>query len=180
MSYLQHRADRGLQRNQTSGFTLVELLIVIAILGVLAGLILANMSGARERARDAQRKSDLKQLQTALRMYYNDYQRNPTYYVQSGVYKIQHNGTDGSLISYDWGVEFAIGSNTYMAKLPRDPLSTGIYNYNYWRNGSDTDIYCAWANLENTSDDQIRISQQRCDFCAPYVNADTSYVVCNE
>lgn len=163
-----------------SGFTLVELLIVIAILGVLASLILANMSGARERARDTQRKSDLRQLQTALRMYFNDYMKYPGFYVSGGVSRIQHIATDGSVTTFNWGDEFALNGNTYMAKLPQDPLSTSIYQYNYWRDSSDTDVYCAWANLENTSDPQIADSQERCDACASLLTGEATYVVCNE
>lgn len=61
-----------------SGFTLIELLVVISIIGILAALFLANMVGVRERSRDAATKSNLTQLQNALRLYYNDNQRFPT------------------------------------------------------------------------------------------------------
>src|SRR5579872_5421721 len=61
---------------KNKGFTLIELLIVLAIIGVLTGLLLANFIGVRERARDAQRKSDVKQIQTALELYRQD---NGTY-----------------------------------------------------------------------------------------------------
>ncbi|PIT96248.1 hypothetical protein COT94_01415, partial [Candidatus Falkowbacteria bacterium CG10_big_fil_rev_8_21_14_0_10_37_14] len=54
-------------------FTLIELLIVIAIIGVLATLATVAVSSARGRARDAKRVSDLKQISTALEMYYADY-----------------------------------------------------------------------------------------------------------
>jgi general secretion pathway protein G len=54
------------------GFTLIELLVVIAIIGMLSALLVPNFMGARERARDAQRKSDLKQIQKALEMYRQD------------------------------------------------------------------------------------------------------------
>jgi general secretion pathway protein G len=51
------------------GFTLIELLVVISILGILASIVIASMSGSRERARDAVRISDLQQLSLTLALY---------------------------------------------------------------------------------------------------------------
>ncbi len=59
------------------GFTLVELLVSIAIIATLTAILLPNFMGARERARDAQRIQDLDAVKTALRMYYNDKQSYP-------------------------------------------------------------------------------------------------------
>jgi prepilin-type N-terminal cleavage/methylation domain-containing protein len=61
-----------------NGFTLIEILIVVAIIGILTGLVTVNLQSARERARDIQRKSDLKNIQNGLEMYKND-QRYPRY-----------------------------------------------------------------------------------------------------
>ena len=60
------------------GFTLIELLVVISLIGVLTTLVLANLNAARERGRDAQRKADLRNIQTALRLFYNDQGGFPT------------------------------------------------------------------------------------------------------
>ncbi len=54
------------------GFTLVELLIVMALITVLAAIGIVSFRGAQNRARDAQRKADLRQYQTALEVYAND------------------------------------------------------------------------------------------------------------
>ncbi len=58
-------------KNTKKGFTLIELLVVIAIIGVLAAVIIASINSARARGRDAQRVSDIRQLSTALELYYN-------------------------------------------------------------------------------------------------------------
>lgn len=63
------------------GFTLIELLIVIAILGVLATIVTMTFPSALGRARDGQRRSDIKQYQIALEKYANN--NNGNYYVSS-------------------------------------------------------------------------------------------------
>ena len=60
------------------GFTLIELLVVIAIIGVLSSIILASLSTARVKAQDAARISDVKSLETAMELYYNDNNGYPT------------------------------------------------------------------------------------------------------
>ena len=60
------------------GFTLIELLVVVAIIGLLATLSIVALNNARARARDARRVADVKQIQTALELYYNDNGTYPT------------------------------------------------------------------------------------------------------
>lgn len=59
------------------GFTLVELLVSIAIIATLTAILLPNFMGARERAKDAQKIQDMAAIKNALRMYYNDKQTYP-------------------------------------------------------------------------------------------------------
>ena len=60
------------------GFTLVELLVVIAIIGLLATIAFISLNSARGKARDAKRISDIRQIQTALELFYNN-QTTPAY-----------------------------------------------------------------------------------------------------
>ncbi|HLD21989.1 MAG TPA: prepilin-type N-terminal cleavage/methylation domain-containing protein [Patescibacteria group bacterium] len=59
------------------GFTLIELLIVIAIIGLLATLAILSLTAAQKKARDAKRVSDVKTMQMAMEMYYNDNSHYP-------------------------------------------------------------------------------------------------------
>jgi len=59
-----------MKRNK--GFTLIELLVVIAIIGILSSVVLASLNSARAKSRDAKRVSDIKQLQLALELYFDD------------------------------------------------------------------------------------------------------------
>ena len=65
-------------KNNKQGFTLIELLVVIAIIGLLSTLSIVALNSARARSRDARRVSDIKQIQTALEMYYNAANQYPT------------------------------------------------------------------------------------------------------
>ncbi|MFH0853826.1 MAG: type II secretion system protein [bacterium] len=59
-------------KNIKKGFTLIELLVVIAIIGILSGIGLVSLNGAREKARDAKRISDLRQYASALNIFYDN------------------------------------------------------------------------------------------------------------
>lgn len=114
------------------GFTLIEMLVVVSIIGILAVLVSANLNSARSRARDAERKSDLKNIATALRLYYND------------------NGSYPASNYFDalWGEPWTVNTTTYMNTFPKDPLSSQTYKYE----NVDSDSFTLSACLENASD----------------------------
>ncbi|HKB88778.1 MAG TPA: prepilin-type N-terminal cleavage/methylation domain-containing protein [Patescibacteria group bacterium] len=128
-------------------FTLIEMLVVISIIGILATLVAANLNSARSRARDAERKSDLKNISTALRIYYNDESRYPA---SDNSNKIKA-CDPGGVSACTWGGEWNIGTTVYMQTLPQDPLSP-TQDYRYVQDSSDTDSYTLDACLENQSD----------------------------
>lgn len=135
------------------GFTLVELLVVISIIGILAALLLVNFSNVRERGRDSARKSDFSQLKTALRLYYNDFQSYPA--SDDGV--ILGCGADGDT-ACPWGTEFSARGTKYIV-LPSDPIGTVEYVYEQTAGGNG---FILTAELENLSDPQANESQVRC------------------
>ncbi len=120
------------------GFTLVELLIVIAIIGVLAALLMSNFIGVRQRARDAQRKGDLESIRHALELYRADQGVYPQVGVGDGNFPTTC-GAGSSLFS---------GTTVYMQKIPCDPLG-GSYVYS-----SDSNTYTLIACIENLNDSQ--------------------------
>lgn len=113
------------RKNLSSGFTLIELLTVISIIGFLASIVMTNVNSARAKARAAVRKQTLRQLQTALELYYEDNGSYPTtnmaWYGSGGV-----PSTCGTAC-YSRPTDYIPGLvPKYIAKLPQDPI--GGYN----------------------------------------------------
>ena len=63
---------KKMYKQNKSAFTLIELLVVIAIIGILTALAVVSLQNSRRSARDAKRLSDVKQIQIALELYYQD------------------------------------------------------------------------------------------------------------
>jgi len=143
-------------KNCHKGFTLIELLIVIAIIGVLATLLMVNFIGVRQRARDAQRKSDLRQVQSALEIYRSDNSSYP-----NGNTKVDEifSCPPSAPPAACTGSTNCFGnspscSSVYMKTLPIDPGGAGSFNGGSYYYQSSGTTYTLGACLENKGDSQ--------------------------
>lgn len=134
------------------GFTLVELLVTISIIAIISTVLLSNFNAARERGRDAQRKADMRNIQTALRIFYNDYGGFPTSGTGANLGKIVACGqsTAPGPFTCEYGSAWSADNKVIMSTLPKDPLSSQTYQYLQ----TDADTYTLSACLENKSDDK--------------------------
>jgi type II secretion system protein G len=112
------------------GFTLIELLVVIAIIGLLATLAVVALQNARQKSRDAKRVSDIKQLQTALDLFYSDNNSYPA----GAATLLGKDGTSDALCGDGFvaaGTPSCTANETYMDRVPADPVNTGTLIYQY-------------------------------------------------
>ena len=112
--------------NATRGFTIVELLIVIVIIAILAAITTVAYNGLQQRARDAERTSEVAALQKALELYRIDNGAFPSV------------GTDN--IGYNVTTLAAALVPTYMNTIPSDP-SPSATNYQYVRGTAASGAY---------------------------------------
>ena len=131
--------SKSVRRNK--GFTLIELLVVIAIIGLLASIVLVSLGGARNKARDARRVSDIRQISLAMEMCLDDASTDCG--GASGNYPAIAAGAPGRLTTT------RIGSvaSPYLNPLPQDPgggsaiVCTGTAEMT-------AGAYCGWTSLQ--------------------------------
>lgn len=126
------------KKESQTGFTLIELMIVMAILGVLATVGLGSFRSSQIKGRDAQRKNDLGQLQRGLEAYYND----------KGSYPLTGAFPSAGAVWQDESVE---DGALYMKEIPADPSG---FSYEY--ESGDGTYYKIFAHLENEKDKDIK------------------------
>lgn len=149
------------------GFTLIEILVVMVIIGILATLGVGSFQTSQQKSRDARRKSDLRQIGLALEAYYNDYGQYPLSTADNRI-----NGCAGGACT--WGEQFADANGTvYMVQLPEDPKTTFTY---YYYAPSPTE-YQLYARLENNLDQSVPTDAQNNP--QVYQNLDCGAYTCN-
>jgi prepilin-type N-terminal cleavage/methylation domain-containing protein len=113
--------------NDKEGFTLAELLVVMAIISLISAIVISNTINSRSIARDSARASDVTSIQNGLNLYFVDHRNYPP--------------TLAPLVP------------TYMSAIPIDPLTGGSYNYaaiDTNGNPSTCESYHVGAAVENS------------------------------
>lgn len=112
------------------GFSLTELMIAISIVGSVTTLAGAQIDDILPMARDAQRKANIHQAQTALNLYYDDHGQYPV-------------ALGSEPTAEGWQMIKGIlesPTNTYVPEMPHDPLDAGQYIFKYWSDGQKFEI----------------------------------------
>jgi len=140
------------------GFTLIELLVVIAIIGMLTSVIIASLSSARVKSRDSRRIADLKQVQIALELYYDEMGEFPS--PGAG------NASNASIAFTNMAE--TLKSAGYIPSIAVDPINDTNHKYLYVPLKSSSATKCKsyhmGATLESISGD------------ASYLNSDSDAV----
>jgi prepilin-type N-terminal cleavage/methylation domain-containing protein len=118
---------------QTKGFTLIELLVVIAIIGILASVVLISFSSSTAKSRDSGRMQELKQIQMALRLYYDVNHKMPA-------------NRGGYLVPYCDDEEYFLQELVDGKFLPKNPKILNGSSYCYYDYDAD-DAYKAGVLL---------------------------------
>lgn len=146
-----------MKSKHNKGFTLLEILVVMVILGVLVTIGLRSFATSQMRARDAKRKRDLEQVVNALEMYRSD----------KGYYPVSD---EGEIAGYNWGEVFNDPDNTetiYMGNLPTDPGGLNYFYQALQLNDDETEAqaYRIYAFLENEQDpDRVAEDDMSADY----------------
>lgn len=137
-----------LNNKKVQGFTLIEILVVISIVGLLSSVFLVGLSGFRSRGRDARRLADLKSVQNGAEIYYT----------RCGRYAGGVPPASGACPATDittWAAlkTALIDPTLGITKLPDDPLAGQTYYYA--GKPADGQSYIIGAKLENAGDQSL-------------------------
>jgi len=126
------------------GFTLIELLVVIAIIALLSTLAVVALNSAREKSRDAKRVADIKQIQTALELYFTDQNAYPV-----AATALTLGGTSAVCLGTNgFQAAGACTGTTYMGQVPSNPTPAGTTTPYAYVSTSGSGTYSIGFGLE--------------------------------
>lgn len=150
------------------GFTLIELMVTMIIMGVLITGGFAAYTSSQIKSRDGRRKGDIHQMAVALETYYSDHGSYP---LDDNQGKMMACGA-GAAEKCEWGSIFSNTSTSpatiYMIALPKDPSASQYYYYISVNSGAG---YRMYGRMENDKDKDIMTLSQlfNCGPSAAYV-----------
>lgn len=118
---------------KNKGFTLIEILIVVAIIGLLASVVLVGLGSFRSRGRDARRIADIRSVQNSLELFY----------VKSNAYPTATNWTDLKTA--------LVGAGIGISNVPLDPLDPSTTYFYAYGVSADKQSYVLGATLEDAN-----------------------------
>jgi len=135
-------------KNSKAGFTLIELMVVVTIIGILASIVLVSLGDARVKARDVRRLADVRQVTLGLEFYIDEYMHYPPIMGAATAaqrWQKMKECLEGQIACVD-----NTGSKQFMAIAPQDPLGTGMHQYDYSPSASlDSFVVKAWLEKDN-------------------------------
>jgi general secretion pathway protein G len=130
-----------IKRKSVSGFTLIEIMVVVVILGILASLIVPKIMSRPEQARTVKAKQDIRAIETALELYKLDNGFYPS--TDQGLQSLVKQPTT-SPVPANWKI------GGYLREVPMDPWNRP-YQYLNPGSHSEIDIYSFGAEGPNSS-----------------------------
>lgn len=146
-------------KRQNKGFTIVELLIVIVVIGILAGLVITTFVGVQQKARDSERKTDINGLHAQIEAYYATAGYYPTLTnmndVAAGGFRATNlKGLDAEAYKAPGGTANTFAATSTTTQYSYVPAPAGCTN----ASGSECTSYTLEADLEGSTTNYSKAS----------------------
>jgi general secretion pathway protein G len=130
-------------RKQQSGFTLIEIMVVVVIIGILAALVGPKLFGQVDKARVQAAKAEISTIESAMKFYRLDNFAYPT--TEQGIDALVTKPNDPSIKNWNPG--------GYLERMPSDPWGNPYLYLNPGNQGGDIDVYTLGADAAPGGED---------------------------